>query len=191
MKRKNRCLACKASVFVLDESALVEGMHLAVRGASIKFNAGLLAAEGFREALPAVYPLEIGVILSFLSGAVMSASTYYERGGLTSLSSIAAALVSVALSVFVLPRVDYRFAGIFALASYVILFIFTSLIFKKLSGEYPINIKKGAVTLLLTVAYAALLFLFRGVLISRIFLALPLVPLLILSARDILMMIRE
>ena len=150
-----------------------------------------LAAEGFREALPAVYPLEIGVILSFLSGAVMSASTYYERGGLTSLSSIAAALVSVALSVFVLPRVDYRFAGIFALASYVILFIFTSLIFKKLSGEYPINIKKGTVTLLLTVAYAALLFLFRGVLISRIFLALPLVPLLILSARDIWEMIRE
>ena len=150
-----------------------------------------LAADGFREALPSVYPLEIGVILSFLSGAVMSGCAYYEKGSLASLPSIAAALVSALLSLFVLPRVDYRFAGVFALASYLVLFICTSLVFKRLSGEYPINLKRCFATLLLTVGYAMLLFIFRGVIISRIFLSLPLIPLLILSARDILKMIRE
>jgi O-antigen/teichoic acid export membrane protein len=150
-----------------------------------------LAAEGFREALPAVYPLEIAVILSFLSGAVMSGCAYYERGGLTSLPSIAAALVSVVLSAFVLPNIDYRFAGVFALISYFIMMLLTSFVFKRLSGEYPINLKKGSATLILTITYATVLFVFRSVLISRIFLALPLIPLLILSARDIWEMIRE
>lgn len=150
-----------------------------------------LAAEGFREALPSVYPLEIAVILSFLSGAIMSGCAYYEKGALCSLPSIVAALVSVIFSLFVLPSVDYRFAGVFALISYLILALLTCLIFKRLSGEFPIHLKKGAVILLLTVAYAALLFVFREVFISRIFLSLPLLPLIILSARDILGMIRE
>ena len=150
-----------------------------------------LAAEGFRDALPAVYPLEIAVILSFLSGAIMSGCAYYEKNWLSSLPSILAALVSVILSLFVLPNIDYRFAGVFALISYLVLMLLISFVFKRLSGEYPIHLKKGAVLLLLTVGYAALLFVFRGVFLSRLFLALPLALLLILCARDILKMIRE
>ena len=150
-----------------------------------------LAAEGFRAALPAVYPLEIAVIFSFLSGAIISACSYYEKGGFASLSSIAAATVSVILAFFVLPRVDYRFAGIFALICYLIMTLLASLVFKRLSGEYPINLKKSSVILLLTIAYSALLFVFRGVLLSRIFLALPLVPLALFCARDIWVKIKE
>lgn len=150
-----------------------------------------LAAEGFREALPAVYPLEIAVIFSFLSSAVMSGCTYYERGGIASVPSLVSALTSVLLSLFILPRVDYRLASFIALTSYFILFLFTTLVFKKLSGEYPLNFKKCAIPLLLALSYAVLLFVFRDILLSRIFLAIPLTPLLILSTKDIWLRIKE
>lgn len=150
-----------------------------------------LAADGFREALPSVYPLEISVILSFLSGAVMSGCAYYEKSMLSSLPSIGAAITSVLFSFLILPNIDYRFAGVFALISYFILAALTSLVFKKLSGEFPMYLKKVALVLLLTAAYAAVLFIFRGVLLSRIMLALPIFPLLFISGKDILAVIKE
>lgn len=150
-----------------------------------------LAAEGFRSALPAIYPLEISVIFSFLSGAVISACSYYEKGSYSSIPSIIAATVSVALSFLILPRVDYRFAAIFTLLSYLIMALLASLVFKRLSGEYPVNLKKISVILLLTLAYAIILFAFKDVIISRIFLTLPLVPLLLFCAKDIWVKIRE
>ena len=150
-----------------------------------------LAADGFRSALPAIYPLEITVILSFISGAIISACSYYERGGMTALPSIASATVSVLLAFLVLPRVDYRLAGVFALVCYAIMTLLAALVFKRLSGEYPIYIRKSSVILLLTIAYAILLFAFRAVLLSRIFLSLPLVPLALFCARDIWMTIKE
>ena len=150
-----------------------------------------LAADGFRSALPAIYPLEIAVILSFLSGAIISACAYYERGGMTALPSITSAIVSILLAFLVLPRVDYRLAGVFALVCYAIMTMLAALVFKRLSGEYPINLKKSSGILLLTIAYATVLFMFKGVLLSRIFLSLPLVPLLLFCARDIWVKIKE
>lgn len=150
-----------------------------------------LAAEGFRDALVSVYPLEIAAILSFLSGAVMSASAYFERGGLTSLSSVSAALVSIVLAFAVLPLVDYRFAGLFALLSYLTMLTVSSFIFKRLSGEFPIHMKKSAVIILLTAAYATVLYIVRGAIISRICLALPILALLLLSSKEVYVMIKE
>lgn len=150
-----------------------------------------LAAEGFRSALPAIYPLEIAVIFSFLSGAIISACSYYEKGTISSLPSITAATVSVLLAFFILPRVDYRFAGIFTLVNYLIMALLSSLVFKRLSGEYPVNLKKSTTIFLLTITYATVLFAFRDVILSRIFLALPLVPLLLFCARDIWVKIKE
>ena len=150
-----------------------------------------LAADGFRSGLPAIYPLEIAAILSFLSGAVMSACAYYERGGISSLASIIAASVSVILAFLVLPRVDFRLAGIFALLSYAVMVLMSSLVFKRLSGEYPINIRKSAVILVFTLAYAAILFAFRGFIISRFFLSLPILALLLTTMKDIYFKVKE
>lgn len=150
-----------------------------------------LAAEEFRTSLPAVYPLEVAVIFSFLSGVTVSACSYYEKGALTSLPSIAGASVSVLLSFILLPRLDHRLAGVITLICYLVMALLSSLVFKKLSGELPINIKKSILVFFLTAVYAALLFMFRGVLLSRIFLTMPLVPLLLFCARDIWVKIRD
>lgn len=151
----------------------------------------LMATEGFRSALPAVYPLEIAVVFSFLSGAIMSACSYYERGAISSLPSIASASVSAILSILVLPNVDYRFAGLFALISYIVLSLCAALVFKHLSGDLPISIKKCAGIFLLTALYAALLLSLSKVIISRVFLVIPLLPLLYFTGKEIIEKIRE
>ena len=150
-----------------------------------------LAADGFRNALPSVYPLEIAAIFSFLSGAIMSACTYYKRGGMSSVSSVIAAAVSVTLAFLVLPRIDYRWAGMFALISYLVLTLLSSLIFKRLSGEFPIDLKRTSLIFIFCVVYAAILYMFRGAIISRIFLSLPILALLLISSKEIYEKIRE
>ena len=150
-----------------------------------------LAAEDFRQALPSVYPLEIGVILSFLAGALMSGCAYYERSFISSIPALVSGLVSLTLSLFLLPRMDYRFAGILPLCSYIILAVLTALLFKRMSGEYPIALGRCLGVIALALGYATLLYLFKDVLISRIFLALPLLPLLFIEAKGIYARVRE
>ena len=150
-----------------------------------------LAAEGFRDALPSVYPLELAALLSFLSGVIMSACAYFERGAISSLSSVLAAAVSISLAFLVLPSVDYRLAGVFALVSYLAMTVISSFIFKKLSGEFPIDVRKSAIIFLLTMAYACVLYALSDVIVSRIFLALPILALLLMSAKELYVKTKE
>jgi O-antigen/teichoic acid export membrane protein len=150
-----------------------------------------LAADGFRSALPSVYPLEIAAIFSFLSGAVMSASTYFKKGGLSSLASVGTAAVSVLFAFLLLPRIDYRWAGVFALICYLLMTLFASFIFKRLSGEFPIDLKKTALIFIFTVVYAAILYMFRGAIVSRIFLAMPILALLLMTAKEVYLAVKE
>ena len=151
----------------------------------------ILTPRNFHDALPAVYPLALCVIPSFIAGALTSGEMYYEKSGITALPSIIAALISCALSLLLLPRIDYRFSAIFALLAYVALATFGALIFKRMSGNIPIHVKKSITTLALTITYALLLFLFRGVLASRILLAIPLIPALIMLGKNIYQEIKE
>lgn len=151
----------------------------------------IFASESYRSSLPAVYPLEISVIAAFIAGAISGGAASFDNNKLSSVPSIISAFISIVLSVTVLPLADYRFAGIIALISYVILMLLSSLYFKIISGEHPIDLKKTLFTLLFTCAYAYVLFLFRDKFISRIFLSLPLVPLLLLSAKEIWISVKE
>ena len=151
----------------------------------------ILTPRAFHDALPAVYPLALCVIPSFIAGALTSGEMYYEKSGITALPSIIAAAISCALSLLFLPKIDYRFSGIFALLSYIALAAFGTLIFRRMSGNIPIHLKKSITTLALTIAYALLLFLFRDVLASRILLSLPLIPAILILAKQIYSEIRE
>ena len=151
----------------------------------------ILTPKDFHSALPAVYPLALTVIPTFLAGALTSGEMYYEKSGITALPSIIAAVISTVLSLFLLPRIDYRFAGVFALVAYVALAIFGTLIFKRMSGETPIHAKRTATAFSLVIAYAFVLFLFRGVIASRILLAIPLIPAILVLGRKIYTEIRE
>ena len=151
----------------------------------------ILTPEDFHSALPAVYPLEIAVVPMFISGVLSAGEMYFEKSGISAVPTVIAATVGALLCVAILPKTDYRFAGIFALLSYVILAILNSLIFKKLSGESPIKVRSTLKIFLLTLGYALILFLFRDVVASRIILMLPLAPTLFILARQIFKEIKE
>ena len=136
----------------------------------------LLASPAYRSALPAVYPLALSVIPTFLSGALMSGAAYFERSGISALPAVCAACLSAILSLLLLPFVDYRYLSLTVLACYTLLAALNVLTFTKMAGSAPIYVRKTLLVFLGTCGYAALLFAIRDVMLSRLILAVPLVP---------------
>jgi len=88
------------------------------------------------------------------------------------------------LALLILPRVDYRFAGLFVLISYLLLATLNTIVFRRLSDELPIKVKQTLTVFALTALYSIPLFLFRNVILSRIILALPLLPIGFILAKE-------
>ena len=151
----------------------------------------ILASASYGTALPAVYPIALSLIPTFLSGALISGSVYFEKSRLTALPSVIAAALSALLTVLVLPIADYRAVSLFLLASYTLLSALNVMLFKRMARKSPIDVKGTVAVFLATCTYASLLFLFRGVLSSRILLTLPLVLPLLSVSRDALRLIKE
>ena len=151
----------------------------------------ILTPPEFHSALPAVYPLALSIIPLFLSNALTSAGMYYDKSYLSAMPSVVSAAVSVALSLLILPKVDYRFAAVFVLVSYLIFAILSALVYKRLSGELPINVKDTFISFILTLLYAVPIFLFRGVILSRVVLSLPLLPVLFVLGKRTYPVIKE
>ena len=151
----------------------------------------ILTPPAFHTVLIAVFPIALSVIPIFLSNALASAESYYEKSHLTTLPSIISAAVSALFSLLVLPKVDYRFAGAFVLISYLILTALNTLLYKRLSGEILIKVKPTLTAFALTVLYSIALLLFRDSILSRVFLALPLLPIGFILAKEAYNKIKE
>ncbi len=151
----------------------------------------LITPPAYHDALPAVYPLTLTTVAMFISGAAMSGEMYYEKNARASLPTILVAGVSVLAAVSILPRLDYRAAGLFALGSYVLLALLNSLGFRRLSGERLIGTGECVGIFSLGLVYAALLYLLRGVFLSRILLAVAILPVLFNTGRQIWQGVRE
>nr|MBQ8890433.1 oligosaccharide flippase family protein [Clostridia bacterium] len=152
---------------------------------------GIIAPAAYSDALVAVYPLALSVIPMFLSGAVVSCEAYFERGAATSLPSLVTAALTLISTVIVIPRVDFRFSALFLLLSYLSLAGLNILLFRRLSGENPIPIRRSVALFLFTLVYAVGLLLLRESLVPRLLFALPLIPALVGVARNVLPIIRE
>ena len=151
----------------------------------------LFSSPAYHSVLPAVYPIALSVIPTFLSGALMSGSVYFEKNRLTALPSVLAAVLSILLTVLVLPMTDYRYVGLFLLVSYTALAILNVLIFKKMANESPIHVRGTILVFLAVCAYSTIFFIFKDALLSRFLFALPLVLPLISVCRGALRLIKE
>ena len=151
----------------------------------------IVAPAEYRDCHFAVYPLALSVLPSFLSSAVVAGEMYFERSGMTSLPTVAAAAVTVILTLALSPFTDYRAVAIFVPVAYVITCALNCLVFKKISGETPIFIRRSAFYYALTVLYAFLLFAFRGSVAMRAILILPLIFPLFHTARRLYSIIKE
>lgn len=151
----------------------------------------LFSSSAYHSVLPAVYPIALSVIPIFLSSALMSGGVYFEKGWLSALPSIVSALISALLTATLLPLTDYRYIALFALISYTVLFILNVAVLIRLAKSPPIFVKKTLAILLLTSVYAALLFAFREVFVSRLLLGLPLLAPLIKVSKEAFDKIKE
>ncbi len=151
----------------------------------------VISPPEYHDALPAVYPLALSVGAMFISASIMSAETYYEKSVHSALPTVAVAAVSSAVAILVLPLVDYRFSALFTLASYLSLAVLNAITFKRLAGNSIIDLKRFSLLFSLSIFYAALIFLLRGVLLSRVLLAIPLLPPLFVIARRVWRQVRE
>ena len=151
----------------------------------------VITPPDYHDAIGAVYPLALTVIPMFLSGAVLAGQMYYEKSGAAALPSVIAAMVSMGLSALLLPYLPYTAAGIFSLIAYLVLAILNLFGYKRVAGRFPVDLGAVARTLLLVSVYALLLYFMREVLISRILLAIPILPPLVILAIDIWKRIKE
>lgn len=144
----------------------------------------ILAPEGYVEALSAVYPLALSVGVVFLSNMALTGEVYLGGGGRGSVATLISSGVAVGLSLLILPRAHYTLAGVISLIAYILSAQLQSWNYYRLSGEWLFDIKRAAVIFSVSILYAILLYLLRGVLVSRVLLALPLLPpLLVLGLR--------
>lgn len=170
---KGLCLICLLILSVVPESVKI------------------ITPPEYHECFIAVYPLLLSTIPMFLSGALVTGQMFYEKSAGSSIPSFTAALISAGLSLFILPHVDYRFLSLFVLSSYITLFFLNSLLFKRLSGEYPIDIRKTSLIYVLCLSYSVVLLLLKDHTAARIVLALPLIPQLISVSLQALEEVRE
>ncbi len=151
----------------------------------------IITPPEYHDALFAVYPLALSGVAVFISNSAVAAEMYYEKNGRASLVSIAVALLSLLLAVLLLPRLDYRAASIFTFSAYVLSAYLNIRTFKRLSGEKLLHGWGCAADFALATLYAFLLFLFRGIFLSRLLLAAALLPIIFSVGRRVLEEIKE
>ena len=151
----------------------------------------IFSSGAYHAALPAVYPVALSVIPTFLSGALMSGLVYYERSALSSVPAVIAACVSAVLTLTLLPYTDYRYAALFSLVAYITLAVMNVLVFTKTAGKSPVAVRSTLTTFILSCGYAALLYALRDALPVRILLAIPPAVLLLYVSKEAYERIKE
>lgn len=151
----------------------------------------VLAPLEYSDALVAVYPISISVLLSFLSTTLYTVIVYYERSYLVTLSSVSSAIITILLHLVITRRLSYLGAGLVQAIGSLALVVLYSLILGSVLKIHQFKPQKYLKTLLLSIAFATSLYIFRGILFSRILIFLALMLILIPPAIDCFRLIKE
>lgn len=139
----------------------------------------IMAPSEYLDALPAVYPLVISVIISFLTSILYSVAIYYDLGRLVTLGSILVAAVTVVLHILVTSKLGYVAAAVIACISGILNVLSYAVILGGVLKKRIFCFKKFIPPILFAVAFSLLMYLFRSSLLSRLALLLALLILLI------------
>ena len=151
----------------------------------------IVSPPEYHDCLFAVYPLALSVIPSFLTSAITAGEGYYERSGATSIPTVIAAVVTVVLTVLLAPFIDYRLIALFVPVAYTLTCVLNTLLFKRLSGELPIEPHKCVLFYLFTVIYAGGIFMLRESLALRLLAVVPILFPLFSEGKRIYAKIKE
>ena len=151
----------------------------------------LLAPQGYREALGAVYPIAVAVTLSFLSNVAASIVSYTEHSTAVMGATVFAAALSIALNLWLIPSYGIMAASLTQLICSIVLLSLNLFSMRKISRKNCINVNNILQKSLLILFFGTLNFLFSDALISRILLAVAELIILIPNASRTLKIIRE
>lgn len=130
----------------------------------------IIAPREYRTAIGAVYPIMLSAPAILLSSVVSQGLCYYGRSVISSLPAIAAAAVSVAFSMLT-PYAGIVSAGIGIFASYTVLALLCSRVFRRVLGVSPIEPRPFLLTLTVFSLTALVLYFLRESPFARILLA--------------------
>ena len=151
----------------------------------------VLAPSEYGEAVTAVYPVCLSVLITFLSNIFSSIIMYYEKSKLIAISSVAVAALSLSLNLLLTSRYGYVFAAIIQVISSLLILMFYAFILGGVLKKQVISLIPLARILLTSSWYYLLLYLLRDVLISRLLLLPVIVLLVIPRARACRKLLRE
>ncbi len=129
-----------------------------------------IAPLEYQEAAPAVYPVSISVIFSFLGTLLTNCILYYDKPRLVLRNSSLSAAISILSSLFLIGKFGYIGGAYSTLLSYFIFFLLNRFTCRKLAGKSIPETKNTVKNITLLLFFGSLLFILRFSLTARIIL---------------------
>jgi len=151
----------------------------------------IISAKEYRSALGAVYPVAASVPLSFLSNLLSMEISYYKKTHLVAFGSVLGAVFSLFFNLLFTFKLGYTFSAFLILPSFLIIFISYVLVLKRKFGHGDLPFKKilGIYTLfILSVILSAFL---KISILSRVFLFLAVLLMIIPKIKELKPLISE
>lgn len=130
----------------------------------------VLAPSEYSEALRAVYPITISVLISFLGSIIYSVITYFEATYLVTAASVSSALVSLTLNFALTARFGYMAAAMIQPISAALTLALNCFALRLVTKRRTVRLYEPAKTMLLVFLLLIPIYAFRDVLASRILL---------------------
>ena len=150
-----------------------------------------LAPPEYLGALPAVYPIAISVLLSFLGSTLYTVIVYYERTYLVTLGSVGVAVLTVILHLTLTARYGFMAAALVQVIASASLVLANAIILGGVLKNHSFKLKNYLGTLTGAVLFAATLSYLRDMLIPRILVFIALLLILIPRAVSLYRLIKE
>lgn len=107
----------------------------------------ILGSEKYRASIPAVMPILLGGFFSMAYVVPAVVEYYYKKTGYIALGTMVAAVLNIIFNAIFIPKFGYVAAAYTTLVSYLLYFIFHTLISRRLAGFYIVPMRAIIVAL--------------------------------------------
>ncbi len=135
----------------------------------------IIAGKDYRDALPAVYPTALSVIILFLINSHTSAILRLGRGKLLALSGVSGAFASVLLNILIIGKFGYVWGSVSTFLSYILLLAIDTVILKKILGADIVKTSTLVYTVIFLLSFSSILLFLSGSRLSRFIILLALI----------------
>jgi len=150
----------------------------------------VLAPPGYQQALGALFPIAISVLLSFISTVQAAIILYYDGTVTVSAASVAVALVNLSLNLLLTPVYGYM-ASAFIQAAGSLLLVLVGSVGIRMRAGVSLSYARHIIPIIISAAVCALIFAMSESFSARLLLAIALILLLITQLNKIKWLISD